>query len=225
MQLTVFDSRDALMAATAARLAATLSKAIAEKGHACAALSGGSTPEPAYRLLAQADIDWARVTFLLVDERFVPVDHAASNEAMLRRALAPALSASATLLSMVGTHSTPGQAADAADALYAPHHIDIALMGMGDDAHTASWFPGGVEEVFRSQRTVIAVHAPSASGSPERLTLTRARVAKADVVLLLIVGQAKRARLYAALREPISQAPVSALFGDPSRQPEVFWAA
>lgn len=212
------------MAATADRIASALRAAIAKKGQACAALSGGSTPEPAYRLLAQADIDWPRVTLLLVDERFVPAHHEASNEAMLRRALAPALEAGTQLLSMVGTGSTLAEAADAADALYAPHHIDIALMGMGEDAHTASWFPGVADEALRSPRTVVAVHAPNAFGSAERLTLTRAAVAESDAIVLLITGDAKRARLDAALREPIAQAPVAALFGDDAHPPEVFWA-
>lgn len=224
MRLAVFETRDALMAATAERLAVALRDAIAQNGRACAALSGGSTPEPAYRLLAQTDIDWPRVTFLLVDERFVQLDNPASNEAMLRRALAPAFEAGAALLSMVGTSSTLEHAADAADALYGRQHIDIALMGMGEDGHTASWFPGVADEALRSPRTVVAIRAPNASGSPERLTLTRAAVAKADAIILLITGDAKRARLDAALREPIAQAPVAALFGDSTRPPEAFWS-
>lgn len=222
--LTVFDTRDALMAAAATRLAIALRDAIAERGNACAALSGGSTPEPAYRLLARADIDWPRVTFVLVDERFMPVEHTASNEAMMRRALKPALDAGATLLRMAGDRSKLEDAAAEADALYSSRQIDVALMGMGEDAHTASWFPDACSEALSSTQTVVAVRAPAAPGSSERLTLTRAAVARVGSVLLLITGNRKRVRLEAALKEPMERAPVAALFADAERQPEVLWA-
>lgn len=224
MRFTAYDDREALMAATAERLADALRNAIAQKGHACAALSGGSTPEPAYRLLAQAKIDWPRITFLLVDERFVPTDHAASNEGMLRRALKPALDVGAKLLSMGRSSASLEEAAAKADELYRPHEIDIALMGMGDDAHTASWFPNVADDALTTTKTVVAIRALNAVGSSERLTLTRAALSKAGRVLLLITGDPKRARLEAALSEPISQAPVAALFADSARQPEVFWS-
>jgi 6-phosphogluconolactonase len=142
---------------------------------------------------------------------------------MLRRALTPALETGAALLSMVGTSSTLEHAADDADVLYGRQHIDIALMGMGEDGHTASWFPGVADEALRSHRTVVAVHASNASASPERLTLTHAAIAKADAIVLLIAGDTKRARLDAALHASVSQAPVAALFAD-ARQPDVFWS-
>ncbi|MBX9747636.1 MAG: 6-phosphogluconolactonase, partial [Hyphomonadaceae bacterium] len=87
LQITEFATRDALMQATAERIADTLIQAIAERGHGCAALSGGSTPEPAYRALAEIPMDWDQITFALVDERFVPPSHEASNERMIETAL------------------------------------------------------------------------------------------------------------------------------------------
>lgn len=223
--LSVFATREALMQAAADRLVRALQRGIAARGHACAALSGGGTPEPAYSLLAQARLDWRKVTFALVDERFVHPKDDASNEKMLRRALAPALDAKATLLPMFSTDGTPTEAAARADVLYWPLHIDVALMGMGGDAHTASWFPGCAREPLESARAVVAVHAPQAAGSPDRLTLTRSALARADEVLLLIHGEDKRARLDAALGEPPEAAPVAALFDDPEKQPEVLWTA
>ncbi|HEX8901041.1 6-phosphogluconolactonase [Vitreimonas sp.] len=223
--LSVFATREALMQAASDRLARALQRGLNTRHHACAALSGGATPEPAYALLAQAKLDWPRVTFALVDERFVHAKDDASNEKMLRRALAPALEAGAKLMPMFSTDGAPAEVAARADNLYSPLHIDVALMGMGGDAHTASWFPGHARAAFESERTVIAVHAPLAAGSADRLTLTKHAVRRADEVLVLIHGEEKRARLDAALAEGADAAPIAALFEDPEKQPEVLWAA
>ena len=224
---TVFGSRDALMAAAADRVAAALEDGVRQRGAGCAALSGGSTPEPAYALLAQRPLDWGRITFALVDERFVPPSHADSNEGMLRRALAPALAKGATLAAMYAPDRTLEQAAAAVDAAYAPLRFDIALMGMGTDGHTASWFAGaeGLERALdpAATATVAAVRAAGAAGSAERLTLTRAAVLGARRVVLLITGEAKLERLAQACAGT-APAPVAALWG-PAGAPEVLYAA
>lgn len=223
-----FPTRAALMAAVAEFIADALQTALAERGAACAALSGGSTPEPAYALLAARDLDWPRITFVLVDERFAPPEHEASNERMLRRALAPALAKGARLLPMYSPAHDAREAADRADGLYAPLAIDVALMGMGEDGHTASWFPGaeGLAEALgaHTPRTVMAIHAPQAAGSPDRLTLTFSALRRAPRVGLLITGAAKH-RLVLEAYMRTSSAPVGALFLHPAGAPQVFWAA
>jgi len=223
--LSVFASRDELMAAAAARIAAALQTGIEARGRACAALSGGSTPEPAYRLLAARALAWGQVTFALVDERFVAPSDQASNEGMLRRALEPALSAGAQLLPLYAPNVSLERAADIADNAYEGLDFDVALMGMGADAHTASWFPSAAGDALTSQRSVVSVHAANATGSAERLTLTRAAIARARAVILLLTGADKRAKLDWAMTAPANAAPVAALFADPERQPEVLWAA
>jgi 6-phosphogluconolactonase len=224
--LTTFADRDALMGATADRIAEALNKGIAQRGFACAALSGGATPEPAYALLAAKSLDWTRIIFALVDERFVPPEHEASNEKMLRRALGPALARRAKLLPMYAAGSA-GDAAMTADQLYDSIYVDIAVMGMGSDAHTASWFPGVAHDALdlANPRTVIHVHAPQAAGAPDRLTLTRSAYNRAGAALLILTGEDKRARLSAALSEPLQDAPVGALFAPGSPQIETLWAA
>ncbi len=224
--ITEFDTRAALMQAAADRMADALREGIAERGVACAALSGGGTPEPAYKALAAMPLDWSKITFALVDERFVPPSHGASNEAMLRRALAPALAAGATFAPMYAPSASVADAAERADALYTPLHIDIALMGMGADGHTASWFPDApdLEQALdlASPSMVVAQFAAQAAGSPERLTLTRAALARAGHVLLLITGDEKRTRLESTLQQ--RDAPVAALFDEQMPQPDVLWA-
>lgn len=219
-----YTTRAALMQAVADRIAIGLSEAVSQRGKACIALSGGGTPEPAYRALAGANLNWPRITFMLVDERFVPPEHDASNEGMLRRALASPLAHHAELLPMFVPNLA--RAADEANERYAHERIDIAVMGMGDDGHTASWFPGmtRLDEALadNTERSVIAVHAPAAAGSSDRLTMTRSAVARAGAVMLLITGKAKRERLEQALAD--GDAPVASLFRAPVPPPEVWWA-
>lgn len=227
MKLTTFTSRAALIEATAGRLAGAFRNGVTERGEACAALSGGSTPEPIYRALAAQSLDWPQITFALVDERNVPISSSASNEAMIERALAAAFEAGAAIKPMYLAAETVEMAADCADVLYAPLSFDIALMGMGEDGHTASWFPDarGLDVALdaNTERSVVAIHAPHAQGCAERLTLTRNALKRARALVLVITGDAKRARLEQALAA--QDAPVAALFGADMPPIEVLWAA
>lgn len=225
MQLTAFPDREALFAAATERLANALTAGIAERGAACAALSGGASPEPIYRALARLPLDWPKITFAMIDERFVPLTHEASNQAMIERTLSPALAAGARLAPIYSAAADVDAAADRADAAYAQLTFDIALMGMGEDGHTASWFPNarGVERALdpQSGRAIVGVHAPQAFGTPERLTLTRAALARAKRLVLVITGDAKRAVFERAAEYKL---PVAALFAPDMPLGEALWA-
>jgi 6-phosphogluconolactonase len=222
--LTAFDTREALVAAAAARIANVLSAAIEDRGEACAALSGGSA-EHVYRALAAMTLDWPKITFALVDERFAPPTDPVSNQYMIERALAPAFAAGARFAPIYGDGDI-GAAAARADALYRPLRIDVAIMGMGEDGHTASWFDGarGFDQALdpASERIVVALHATQAQGRTERLSLTRAALSRAGLLLLIITGGAKRARLEAALAN--EGAPVAALYAPGMAPIETMWA-
>jgi 6-phosphogluconolactonase len=222
----VFASREALYEAAALRLSEAMTQAITIRGAGCAALSGGTTPGPIYETLSAHRLDWRAVTFALTDERFVPPEHEASNEGLLRRTLAPALAAGAGLAPLY----TPGVdldiAAERADTAYASLGLDFVLLGMGADGHIASWFADAPEFEAAldpdNPRTVIAVRAPRAYGTPERLSLTAAAVVRAERVLLVLTGEEKRARFGAELARIGS--PAATLFAACPRAPEVFWA-
>lgn len=226
MKLTTFTSRAALIEAATERLTSALRNAVTERGEAWAALSGGSTPEPIYRALAAMELDWRRITFALVDERFVPISSPASNEAIIKEALGPALSRGADFIPLIFKGETAEEAALIIDEHYAPLSFDIALMGMGEDGHTASWFPNarGLDIALDAHtvRSVIAINASQAQGSAERLTLTRNALKRARALVLVITGDAKRARLEQALAA--QDDPVAALFGPDMPPIEVLWA-
>lgn len=227
LSLREFATREALMEAAGERVADILINAIDEHGDGCVALSGGSTPAPAYRAFALSQSDWSLITLALVDERFVPPSDPASNQRMIEDTLNWPLRRGAKLAPMFSVAENVEQAAARADALYKTLRIDVALMGMGEDGHTASWFADarGLDVALdtNTTRSVVAIHAPHAQGSAERLTLTRTALKRARALVLVITGDAKRARLERALAS--QDAPVATLFGADMPPIEVLWAS
>jgi 6-phosphogluconolactonase len=207
--LSIFSSREAMMTAAATAIAEALAFAIAARGSGCAALSGGATPAPAYRLADRKPLAWPKITLALVDERFVAPSEPASNERLVRDNFAAALAAGASFAPMF-SNAALDEAARQADELYKNLRLDIAVMGMGADGHTASWFPGAENLAalldLAQTRSVAWVRCIDAQPVTDRLTLTRAALARADRLLLLITGEEKRARLEAG------DGPIAALF-------------
>jgi 6-phosphogluconolactonase len=152
------------------------------------ALSGGETAEACYRALCDAPIEWSAVDVYFGDERFVPPDHADSNEGMARRVLLDHLSVRA-----VHPMFRPEPIEDAArayDALVrsAPP-IDVVHLGLGPDGHTASLFPGSAAAENR-ERLVVAT-GDDAHPQP-RLTFTFPAIARARLVVVTVAGEEKR---------------------------------
>lgn len=181
----------ALHGAAARWLAAAIADSLAARGRCHLALSGGSTPLPLYRQLSgppfAATIDWRHVEIWFADERAVPPHDAASNY----RAIAGSLLDRVPVPSEA-VHRMPAEHADldAAAAGYArqlPAALDVLLLGIGAEGHTASLFPQS--PALRESRKVVAVTVPAKP--PRRLTITPPVIAAARVLAVLASGAAK----------------------------------
>ena len=202
----------ALAAADMARRIATiLEDAIAARGVASIALSGGRSPGPVLKALSGASLDWSKVLVTLVDERWVAPDHADSNERLVRETLLQGPAAAARFLGMKNeaADAYAGQAACEAAFAALPWPLDIVLLGMGEDGHTASLFPEAAElaEGLSTKALTIAVTPPAAPH--QRMSLTASAILKSRHVFLQIGGAAKKAVYDRALEGgPVEELPI-----------------
>jgi 6-phosphogluconolactonase len=221
-----FDNPEALASALADHVAERLSAAIAHNPHGVATLvvSGGKSPVAFFQALAQKPIQWSKVCISLADERWVPTEHADSNAGLLKRYLFQGPAAEAGFFSLYRPTTTLDEAAAATDeALKELPKIDVLVLGMGDDGHTASLFPDSPNLAealdLDSTRRCLPMLAPSIPH--QRLTMTRALLASATTPILSISGQAKLETLRKALAgDDLAEMPVRA-FLNPSL--EIYW--
>jgi 6-phosphogluconolactonase len=222
----VFPSPEALATTLAGDVARVLERAIARRGAALLAVSGGTTPKRLFAALAQKPLDWAKVKVIPVDERFVPETSPRSNAALIRNSLLTNKAAEAELVPLFRAAEKVEDAAEeaAADLAALPWPLDAAILGMGTDGHTASFFPDAANLAAltdpASDAIVLPVHAESA-GEP-RLTLPLARLKEAGFLAIHIEGGAKREVLQAALA-PGANKPVSAVFAHADKPVPVYW--
>lgn len=183
-------------AALAERIAERLRAALAERGHALLAVSGGSTPKELFACLSREKLDWSKVQVTLVDERWVPDTDERSNARLVKSVLLQRAAAAARFVPLYTGAATPqaglASANQRIDALPLP--FDAVVLGMGDDGHTASFFPGGdhlAEALDLDGRArVLPMSAPGA-GEP-RITLSLPTLLETRALYLLIAGEKKR---------------------------------
>ncbi|KPB31108.1 6-phosphogluconolactonase [Pseudomonas syringae pv. syringae] len=219
-----FDTAQQLADALAETVAERLKQAISENGLATLVVSGGRSPVAFFQRLAAQPLEWSKVVISLVDERFVPTEHADSNAGLLHRHLLQGPVAKAKFLGLYSVASSVEEAAQAADqALAELPPIDVLILGMGDDGHTASLFPNSpnLSEALdlQGERRCLPMLAPSVPH--QRLTLTRRLLASARSPILSVSGQAKLDTLRTALAgDDLAEMPVRA-FLNPSL--EIYW--
>ena len=220
------DARDVAVAG-AAMIAERLRAAIAAWGGATIALSGGDTPGPIYERLADAhrdDVDWSRVTVVYGDDRCVPPDHALSNHRMAERTLLSRVPLDPARVHRVRGELDPAAAADdydrvlraaLADRADGAPLLDVNVMGIGPDGHTASHFPHA-PSLDQTARWAVAVPAPShVEPHVPRVTLTLPVLERAALVLFVVTGGGKQAPLRRALaEEPSAATPASLVMAD-----------
>ncbi|HWU76646.1 MAG TPA: 6-phosphogluconolactonase [Rhodanobacter sp.] len=191
-----FTDCQAQAVALAERIAERLRTALTERGQALLAVSGGSTPKQLFARLSQQALDWSRVQVTLVDERWVPEGDERSNARLVKALLLQHAAASATFVPLYSDAATPeqGLAASSARIDALPLPFDVVVLGMGDDGHTASFFPGGdhLAEALDLDGTarLLPMRAPGA-GEP-RITLSLPTLLQTGALYLLVSGEKKR---------------------------------
>ena len=190
----VYEDRTALASGLADDVSAELAKAIASKGSACLAVSGGSTPKRFFKALSSTDIEWSKVTITLVDERLVPETNERSNAQLVRNNLMQNLAKMATFMPLYREALDADSTATALEADFAPHlPITVAILGMGTDGHTASFFPGGSHLAEAVDPTTTRLFSPmqAANAGEPRMTFTLPPLLDADFLALHIEGEEK----------------------------------
>lgn len=196
-KLEVFPTREALYDAAASTIAGALTTAVAAHGKAGFAATGGTTPAPVYDRLSSLTVPWDKVTVTLSDDRFVPVDHPGSNEALVRRHLLTGDAAKAAFAPLYFDgveHEAAAAKAEAGVAEALP--FGVVLLGVGADGHFASLFPGNPALAAGldpdTDRLVVAV--PKGEPAPDlpRISLTFQALIQASLIVLLVTGEAKR---------------------------------
>ncbi|MCY3654172.1 MAG: 6-phosphogluconolactonase [Synechococcus sp. SB0673_bin_10] len=188
----------ALAQAAAAAMTAVIRAATTRQPRCCVvALAGGSTPEAAYGHLGQEDLPWERVNLVLGDERWVDAQDPASNARMVRRCLLSGSRAHRARLHPVPTHlPSPEAAAQAYGDLLRtlcpgqPPQLDLVLLGLGDDGHTASLFPGTAAVDVKDRWVTVGW-----GKDLPRVSMTAPLLSAAQQVIILVAGAAKRQAL------------------------------
>lgn len=207
----------------------TLSAAIAARGSASIAVSGGSTPKAFFQALSSRALDWGNVTITLVDERFVPADNPRSNHLLVQENLLKDKAAAAKFLPLYQAVASVEEAAAVATekTKVVSQPFDVAILGMGNDGHTASFFPGGSNLLTaldpNTPRGIITMEAEGA-GEP-RLTFTFSSLQDARLLVLHIEGEGKKdvlAKAEAPGEE--TEMPIRAMLRRAASPVEIYWA-
>jgi 6-phosphogluconolactonase len=195
--------------------------AAAAAGGAHLALAGGSTPRAAYERAAAMDADWAGVTLWFGDERCVPPDHEHSNHRMVKEALLERIAGTPPAVERIEGELGPEDGADRYERRLREvigegvPRLDLVLLGLGPDAHTASLFPGDAA-LGERERLAVGVTTPGMAPLVSRVTLTLPVMNAARQVLFLVSGEDKAeavARAFSGAEDP--SAPASLVRPEP----------
>ncbi len=223
-----YDEPEEMAEAVAGDIGYIIGQALEARGRAMVAFPGGNTPLPALKLLADMPIEWADVTILPTDDRLVPVTDKLSNAGMLARLFLPKKARVVPLTAGESDWQAAGRAADERIADF-EWPLDVAWLGVGEDGHTASIFPGKDFEAAiagpKARRAIGVRPDPLPADAPvPRVTLTGPTLATARTVTLVISGKAKRKIVEQALKQGASSTlPIGRLLAELDMDIDIHW--
>ena len=229
-----FATRAQLYDALSGEIGALIGAAVAARGRATLAVPGGSTPQPLFERLRDLELPWSAVWVTLTDERWIDPREASSNERQLREQLIRGRASRASVVGLKTDDEDPTEAlatcAARLERLGGP--LDAVVLGMGEDGHVASLFPGAVDPAValdpRAPARCVAVTPPATAVAPanRRLSLTLAALVDTRRLFLIATGEAKRGLIDRALaHDPtIADRPVAAVLSQSVTRVDVWWA-
>jgi 6-phosphogluconolactonase len=229
MELKQFENTSALDNTLSAEVCERLSNAIEKHGKASLILSGGRTPMGFFHQLSQQILEWDKVTVTLADERWVDSDHQDSNEKLVRENLLINEAHCAQFLSLKNAADTAVDGEPELEAeLSKQGQFTVVILGMGDDGHTASLFPGATALAAgldpNSGRSCIAV-TPTAAPH-ERISMTLPRLLNTERLIIHISGENKQKVLDQALAgNDVKELPIRSVLQQSQLPVTVYWAS
>jgi 6-phosphogluconolactonase len=225
-----YDSAEEMADAVAGDIGFIIESALDARGTSLIALPGGETPKPIFDRLAAKSFPWKQVTISPTDERLVPMDDERSNVRAIAKAFLPVGARVIPIAADIADYRLAGNSADARlqDLPWPP---DLVWLGMGEDGHTASIFPGpdlqDALEAPKARRAVGVMPDPMPEDAPvARVTLTRAAILSARTVLITITGDDKRALLEQAIADgQSSKLPIGRVLAELDQPIDIHWSA
>ena len=229
ISLRAFPDGDALAEALATEVAETLRTAIADGGAATLAVSGGSTPKKFFHALSKQELDWESVTVTLVDERWVPDTEERSNAKLVAEHLLWNEAAAAQFVPLYVDAAAPEGALPEVQERVADLSgpLTVAILGLGEDGHTASFFPGGdrLDDAIDPTGAALVLPMRAPAAIEPRITLTLPVLLAATKLVLHLEGEKKKAVLDEAVAgDDATRMPIRAVIAHAREPLEVVWA-
>ena len=223
MEIKTFENKKNLESTLLLKISTCISDAIKKYGDARFLLSGGSTPMNLYSLLSEETIEWEKVKIGLVDERFVPIENLFNNETQIKNNLLKNSAKFATIFGMVYNYENEMLNLKMVNQQYKTffERIDFTILGMGEDGHTASLFPGDKESEELMNTSNIGIFSTKSPSFPyNRITCSKELIANSNYIALFINGETK----FNVLKNSIeTQVPIS-YFVKNSKNMEIYYS-
>lgn len=224
-----FENREVLEIALAQAIVSLLKSGIEARGKGALVVSGGRTPAGLFQRLSTQDLDWSKVVITLADERWVAPDHDDSNAKSVQTHLLQNAASAATFIAHVNAESTPHAGQPALEEALAalPDQIDAVILGMGEDGHTASFFPNAPElSAAIDPKGELACMGVTPPVAPHlRMTLTLPRLLASRQIFLHLCGESKTPVLEQAMGEGATEdMPVRSILRQDATPVDTYWA-